>query len=215
MRGTALVLLGTQLMMACATASPPPPQLTPTAEQELELRRGDRLRIEVWRNPEFSGDFKIGADGGLVHPLYKDVRVAGLTLPVARDRLTSFLGTYLQGVQLVVEPLSSVTISGEVREPNVYHLSRGTTIAEAIGHAGGPTASAQLDEVRLVRGGSEYQLSLSEELTTYGSVEVESGDQIYVDRESEFSVIRDIIAPVSTLAVLVLTIIRISDRTNN
>ncbi len=141
--------------------------------------------------------------------------MAGLSLPAARERLSGFLGTYLQGVQLVVEPLSSVTISGEVRQPNVYHLARGTTIAEAIGQAGGPTAAAQLDRVHLVRDGSEYELSLSEELTTYGSVRVISGDQIFVDRQSEFSVIRDIVAPVSTLAVLVLTIIRISDRTND
>ena len=214
-RATALCLLSTQLVMACATASAPAELLAPKPEAELALKRGDILRIDVWRQPEFSGEFVIGADGALVHPLYQEVTVGGLTVPAARERLADFLTTYLQGARLVIEPRSSVTVSGEVRQPNVYHLARGTTIAEAIGHAGGPTAVARLDKVRLVRDGLEFAVSLRQELTSYGSVEVISGDQIFVDRRSTFSLWRDIIAPVATLTGLTWTIIRISDRTAN
>ncbi len=214
-RATALCLACTQWVMACASAAPPSEFVIPTPEEQLELKRGDILRIDVWRQPEFSGEFEIGADGALVHPLYQEVTVAGLTLPAARQRLSAFLRTYLQGAQLVVEPLSGITVSGEVRRPSLYHLRWGTTIAEAIGHAGGPTAVARLDKVRLVRDGLEYELSLRQELTSYGNVEVISGDQIFVDRRSTFSVWRDIVAPVATLAALTLTLIRISEKTGN
>ncbi len=215
-RATALCLAYTQLMMmACASPSQPAEFVAPTPEQQLELNRGDILRIEVWRQPEFSGEFEISADGALVHPLYQEVTVAGLTLPAAHERLSEFLRTYLQGAQLVVEPLSGITVSGEVRRPNLYHLGWHTTVAEAIGHAGGPTAVAQLDKIRMVRHGSEYELSLRQELASYGNVEVVSGDQIFVDRRSEFSIWRDVIAPVATLAALTLTLIRISEKTGN
>lgn len=214
-RAIALCLLVSQGVMACATAAPPPTELiAPASEPQFRLKRGDILRIEVWRQPEYSGEFVIGADGSLIHPLYQEVPVADLTLPAARERLSEFLATYLQGARLVLEPLASVTVAGEVRQPNVYHLARGTTVAEAIGRAGGPTAYAELDRVRFVRNGSEYRLSLSEELTTYGSVEIASGDQIFVDRQSDVNFWRDIVAPISTLAALTLTIIRISDRTD-
>lgn len=214
-RTIALCLLVTQVAMACAAPAPRPTRLlAPASEPQVRLKRGDILRIEVWRQPEYSGEFVISADGSLIHPLYQEVPVADLTLPAARERLSEFLATYLQGARLVLEPLASVTVAGEVRQPNVYHLARGTTVAEAIGRAGGPTSFAELDRVRLVRDGSEYELSLSEELTTYGSVGVASGDQIFVDRVSDVNIWRDIVAPISTLAALTLTIIRISDRTN-
>jgi polysaccharide export outer membrane protein len=202
-------------MMACASATPDSQFLVPTPQQQPELKRGDILRVDVWRRPEFSGEFEISADGALVHPLYQEVTVAGLTLPAARQRLSEFLGTYLQGAQLVVEPLSSVTISGEVRQPNLYHVNWGTSIAQAIGRAGGPTRVARLDKVLLVRDGVEYELSLRQELSSYGNVDVLSGDQIFVDRQSEFNVWRDIVAPVATLAALTLTLIRISEKTGN
>ncbi len=226
-RATALCLAYTHLlMMACASPSQPTEFVAPTPEQQFELKRGDILRVEVWRQPEFSGDFQISSEGTLVHPLYQDVTVAGLTLPAARQRLSEFLGTYLQGAQLAVEPLSSVTISGEVDQPNVYHLAWGTTVAEAIGRAGGPTTEAQLDKIRLVRDGSEYELSLlqehwertgrswsmSQQLTSLWSVEVVSGDQIFVDQQSQFSIWKDIIVPVSVLASLTLTVILLSER---
>lgn len=213
-RATALLcLVSTQWVMACASVSTPGGNLVPTPEEQFTLKRGDILRIDVWRQPEFSGEFEISANGTLVHPLYQAISVAGLTLPAARQRLSEYLRTYLQGAHLVIEPYSSVTVSGEVRQPNLYHFKWGTSLAEAIGHAGGPTRVARLDKIRLLRDGTEYELSLRQEPTSYGSIEVLSGDQILVERESEFNVWRDIIAPVATLAALTLTIIRISEKT--
>ena len=214
-RATAICLLATQWVLACSSASPPAELLAPTPEPELELKRGDILRIYVWRQPEFSGDFVIGADSTLVHPLYQEVSVAGLTLPAARERLSEFLRTYLQGAQLVIAPLSSITVAGEVRQPNVYHFAWGTTIAEAIGHAGGPTPTARMDKIRLVRDGSLYEVSLTEELFTYGSVEVVSGDQIFVVQGSTFNIWKDVIAPATAVAFLVFTVLRIEEITKN
>src|SRR5829696_4609079 len=40
------------------------------------LTPGDSVRIEVWRKPEFSGDFVVAPDGTITHPLFRSVRVA-------------------------------------------------------------------------------------------------------------------------------------------
>jgi polysaccharide export outer membrane protein len=212
-RSLAFVLVCSQLLLSCA---PAPVQLpAPVPETQRELRPGDILRIEVWRQPEYSGEFRIGADGTLVHPLYREMQLEGLSEREARERITAFLGGYLQGARLVVEPLYGVSVAGEVRNPNVYYARRGTTVAEAIATAGGPTVRARLDEVLLTREGAEYRLILGPEMTTFGSVPVVSGDQILVEERSQFSIWRDVVAPVGTLASLMVAIIRISEKTGN
>ncbi|MGD2045940.1 MAG: SLBB domain-containing protein [Gemmatimonadota bacterium] len=177
------------------------------------LQPGSVLRIQVWRQPEYSGDFVLGVEGRLVHPLYQEVPLEGLTLAEARVAIEEFLAGYLQGAQITVEPLYRVSVGGEVREPAVYQVERGTTVAEAVAVAGGPTAVARLDQVTLARGNELYTLRLGEDVVTAGLLPVVSGDQIFIERESEFSVWRDVIGPVGTLAALVLSSIRISQST--
>ena len=88
-------------------------------------------------------------------------------------------------------------------------------MAEAVAMAGGPTAVARLDEVRLLRAGTEYLLRLeTEQLVTFGQLPLVSGDQILVERESDFSIWRDVVGPVATLAALLLTILRIGNERN-
>ena len=81
------------------------------------MQPGDFVRIDVWRQPDLSGEYAIGPDSALVHPLYQHVVVGGLTLPEAREQIGEFLRTFQQDVRFVVEPLRRVTVSGEVRQP--------------------------------------------------------------------------------------------------
>lgn len=211
--GAALTILGCHLLTACATTplTLPPPVVT----QERALQVGDILRIEVWRQAEYSGEFAIGAGGGLLHPLYQEIHIAGLSIPAARDLISEFLSGYLQTARIVVEPRYSVSVAGEVRQPNVYHVPPGTSVAHAIALAGGPTTQARLDRVLIVRDGEQFQLTLGEELTSFSTIPVVSGDQLLVYQMSGFNVWRDVVAPVGTIATLVLTIVRIGDRTGS
>ena len=210
-RALVSVLLLSQLVVACAGAQSQLPAIVPVQEQVL--RTGNVLRIQVWRQPEYSGDFVLGVEGRLVHPLYQEVQLEGLTLAQARTAIATFLADYLSGAQITVEPLYRVSVGGEVRQPAVYQVERGTTVAEAMALAGGPTAVARLDRVTLARGTDLYTLRLGEDVITAGQVPVVAGDQIFIERESQFSIWRDVIGPVGTLAALVLSSIRISQVT--
>jgi len=205
------VVAFSQIFMACASSQTELPEPVPVQDQVL--RPGSVVRIQVWRQPDYSGDFGLGVEGRLVHPLYQEVPLEGLSLSEARAAIGSFLAGYLQGAQITVEPLSRVSVGGEVREPAVYQVERGTTVAEAVALAGGPTAVARLDRVTLARGNELYTLRLGEDVVTAGQLQVVGGDQIFIERESEFSVWRDVIGPVGTLAALVLSSIRISEVT--
>src|SRR2546427_9104446 len=112
------------------------------------LRPGDVLRVNVWRHPELSGDFVVAPDSTLVDPVYQVVKVAGVPLPVVRERVRGVLSTYEQGVPFVLEPVFPVTVAGEVRQPNLYRLPEGTTFAQAIAQAGGAAALGPLGKVR-------------------------------------------------------------------
>jgi polysaccharide export outer membrane protein len=202
-----------QLLTACATATTVLPP--PVPERERQLQAGDVLRIEVWRQPEYSGEFEIGADGALVHPLYQEVQLRGMSERSARESIAEFLAGYLQNVRLVVEPLYSVSVAGEVRQPSVYQTPRGTTIAEAVAIAGGPTNRAHLNQILLVRSGTEYPLRLGEGLATFASIPLVSGDQLFVEQQRDFNIWRDVVGPIATLASLTLAIVRITDETAN
>lgn len=188
--------------------------LGPAAAQrhEATLRVGDALRINVWRHAELSGEFIIGPDSTLLHPVYQAVKVAGAPLPVVEERLRRLLVVYDQDVQLVVEPLFPVTVAGEVRLPNLYRLPRGTTLAQAVALAGGPTELGRLDKVRVNRRDSTMMINLGSGYSRYESLTIASGDQVIVARRSDFNVLRDLLYPLASLTAAVAAVMAYSQR---
>jgi protein involved in polysaccharide export with SLBB domain len=162
------------------------PGQLPTAGQfatrDDVLQPGDVLRIQVWRQEEFSGDFAIGPDNVL----------------------------FVQAADLVIEPLYPVTVAGEVRQPNLYHVPRGTTVAQAIGRAGGVTTQGRLDKIILQRRDSAMTIGITGDYSQWGAAPVNSGDQLFVERRRDFRFLRDVFQPVTTLAILILNIVRVS-----
>src|SRR5919204_4760716 len=70
----------------------------PPADQSM-LSPGDSVRIVVWRKPEFSGDFVVAPDGSVTHPLYRDVKIAGVPLATAEANIRRYLSQYDQNPQ--------------------------------------------------------------------------------------------------------------------
>lgn len=174
------------------------------------LRVGDALRITVWRQPELSGELVIASDSTLMHPVYQRVKVAGAPLSVVKERLRSLLVTYEQDVQLVIEPLFPVTVAGEVRQPNLYRLRQGTTFAQAVALAGGPTELGRLDKVRVIRRNNAMTINLGSGYSRYEALTITSGDQILVTRRSSFNLLRDVMYPLASLTAAVAAVLAYS-----
>ena len=161
------------------------------------LAPGDVLRIEVWRNKELSGDFPIAADGTITHPLYRELKVAGLPLPVVEDRIRTFLSRFDATPSFVLAPLMRVIVAGEARQPNIYNVPPGTTVAQAIAMAGGPSDRGRLDKVELRRLSGSTELDITKPDGSASRVEVHSGDEIIIARRR--SIMQDVIGPSSSI----------------
>jgi protein involved in polysaccharide export with SLBB domain len=162
-------------------------QSTPPAAY---LHPGDLLRVTVYGRPELSGDLDIAADSTLRHPLYRNVKVAGVPLSTVEERIRTLLRTFEADPKFVLDPLYHVAVGGEVREPKLLTLRPEVTIGQAIALAGGPNERGRVDRVRILRGDGEFMLDL-----TKSDVErVRSGDRIIVTKKGA-SFFRDVLLP--------------------
>jgi polysaccharide export outer membrane protein len=177
----------------------------------ITIKPGDVVRVTVWRKPELSGEFEVGADGTIRHPLYQTIEVAGVPLPTAESRLRSFLQQYETNPSFILEPLFRVTVGGEVRMPNVYTLSSEATVAQAVAQAGGFTERSMVRRVRLYRGNQELFVDLTRPDDGLAQQPIRSGDQIVVDRQR--SVFREYVAPVASIAGAIAAIVSVYIRT--
>lgn len=171
MRRTLLTLL----LVLCA--APAAAQDTTTA-----VRPADVIRLSVWRQPEFTGEFPIAPDGTILHPLLTEVRVVGRTRDQVREQLRQVLLRYETEPQFVFDYLYRIGLTGEVRLPNLYNLPPETTITQAVAAAGGVSEFGRLDQVRLIRGGRETILDLRNPAPEVAEMRIRSGDQIRVPR---------------------------------
>ncbi len=140
----------------------------PLPDDRYKLRGGDEIRLEVFREPEMSGIFRLTRPEGFIrHPLLGDVVLKGMTLEEAEasvhQRLAEdFLVNPRVILQLAREPVAprapeeadlQVLVMGQVRNPGAVTFQRGErlTLLEAISLAGGFTKGASRNRVRLVR----------------------------------------------------------------
>ena len=164
----------------------------------LVLKPGDVLRLTVWQRPELSGDFTIGGDGTIAHPVYHALHVSGVPIARVEGDVSEFLKTYVLVPQVAVQPLLHVGVSGEVKAPSVVLVPPHTPLAQVVAMSGGPTERGAMNRVRLIRDDRQIVIDLSGAARGGEPVDVRSGDQVWVDRQT--SVLRDHVAPLASVA---------------
>lgn len=195
-------LSGFYLLLALVSAPALRAQSAASPREESYLTPGDSVRVTVWRKPEFSGDFVVGPDGTITHPLYRTVKVADVPWRTAEANIRAFLSQYDENPQFVAEPLVRVSISGEVTRPQVFAVNPRTPLAEAVARAGGATREGRRDRVRVFRperDGTRRELVVDLEHPERGLAlsPVHSGDEILIDRRRSF--LRDVLVPTLTV----------------
>jgi polysaccharide export outer membrane protein len=133
-------------------ASEPDPR-----KAEFVLGPSDVLHINVWKNPDLSGDTIVRPDGTITLPLVGDIHAAGRTSAEIRTELTQRLAAFIKDdsavVTVAVTAINSYrfTISGNVERPGTYNASHYVTVAEAMALAGGPNRYADPEEAVVIR----------------------------------------------------------------
>ncbi len=158
---------------------PPPPEPILIPEPEIPLPdskgytlgAGDRLQIDIFNVPEYSGEngqHQVQIDGTLNLPLIGNVSVQGITLDKAKELIQEKYGEYLQipivNLNLLAARPLKIAIAGEVQHPGSYTISpivsqggnskSGTklpTVTKALQVAGGVTTSADIRQIKIRR----------------------------------------------------------------
>jgi protein involved in polysaccharide export with SLBB domain len=178
------------------------------ASSDATLRPGDAVRVAVWQRPDLSGEFVVSGNGRLAHPILQDAVVTGVPFDEATLRLRALLRQFVGEVRFTVDPLVRVAVSGEVRQPSLYHLSPDMTIAFAVALAGGPTDRGRLSRVVLLRDGVRTEVDVNDPEDPLATATLRSGDQILVTRTRD--ILREYIAPLASVTGAVAALLRLA-----
>jgi len=160
-------------------------------DYEYLIGPDDGLEITVFQIEELSGLRKVDSRGEIRMPLIDSVKIAGLSVGQAEEKLESaYSADYLQDPQINIEIVNyasqQVTILGAVFKPGVYPLTTQTTLLQVIAMAGGPNRVANEQGVVVFRkeaGGNVYgyQVNLDEIVAGIKTdPEVAAGDRVVV-----------------------------------
>jgi polysaccharide export outer membrane protein len=139
------------------TARPAARAVPPGAwmESEYRLGPGDKLRVEVFEQPQISQSLQIRPDGKITIPHVGEIAAAGQTSLELRDALTASLKEYVLNpvVTVIVQEATSaqVCIIGEVRAPGCQVMTGPTTVLQALSRANGVTEFANRSAIRILR----------------------------------------------------------------
>src|SRR3954470_14056 len=142
-------------------ASPPAsPSSSPSSGEtavatDYRMFPGDKLRIEVYKDPQLSQSLQIRPDGKITLPFVGDILAAGQTPTQLRDSLTTSLKEYITNpvvTVIVVESTpQSIYVMGEVKNSGPLPMKGQLSIMQAIAMAGGFSDFANKKDIRVQR----------------------------------------------------------------
>ena len=138
-------------------------QLQPTANSPktsygpYALRPNDQVRVQVYNEPDITGDYQVDSAGYLSIPLAGRVKAAGLTASQLEHSITSRLkGGILNDprVTIQVSTYAPIYIHGEVKKSGEFPFRPGLTVMDAVAAAGGFTYRADDSRAYVRRSGT-------------------------------------------------------------
>jgi polysaccharide export outer membrane protein len=163
------------LLAVAATAAQTPPQRSPSTAAstaaaapaandaatvpEYRISRGDKLRIEVYKDTYLSQSVQVRPDGRITLPLAGDLGAEGLTSIELRDRISTMLKEYVANpvvTVIVVETVDPVVyVMGEVNNPGSVPIRGALTVLQALAVTGGFKDFANPKDIRILRRGAD------------------------------------------------------------
>ncbi|MCI4643747.1 MAG: polysaccharide export protein [Hyphomonadaceae bacterium] len=179
------LLFGMVILAACQSGTMPSGPVDtagPAVERVVtayQLDNGDSLRVNVFGEPELSGDYAVDGTGAISMPLIGTVEVAGMTVTEFQDTIEARLADgYLVEPRVSAEVTSfrPFYILGEVNRPDEYAYTSGLTVMNAVAAAGGFTYRANRKDVFIRSEGEPQERRVT--LTT--TTQVRPGDTIRI-----------------------------------
>lgn len=133
-----------------------------TAGAEYMLGAEDVLIVSVWKDEHLTREVVVRPDGFVSFPLIGDVQAAGRTVEELRTdvakRLTKFIPNPQVSVTLTKLLSYRIYVLGRVNRPGEYTVGHTADVLQALSLAGGLTAYAAENDIRVMRriNGEQY-----------------------------------------------------------
>jgi polysaccharide biosynthesis/export protein len=166
------------------------------------LGPGDRLRVDIFNVPEYSGEVYVLGDGAVNLPVIGTIPVQGMTVPRASSLLTAYFSRYVKRPIVTISVLAprpvQFAIAGEVTRAGSYIIPftgdnrKFPSITQAIQLAGGTTQTANLRQVQVRRAatGRIAYVNMFDVLqrgNTSQDITLRDGDTIYISRSENIT----------------------------
>jgi polysaccharide export outer membrane protein len=174
---------------------PEKPEAPPSLDYVIGI--GDVVQVSVAGKPEFNalpaaGTSKVNGsrvDGtGCIHlPFLGAVKVAGMTITQAREKLQQELQKYFKEPWVVVEVAEfrsqPLYLLGQFKNSGTFYLDRPMTLVQGLSLGSGFDPSANLRAARISRGGRIMRVDLADLLLSGDArqnIWLQGGDAIYI-----------------------------------
>jgi polysaccharide export outer membrane protein len=188
------LLVALALMSGCGRARPTGPARLPPPAMSTIVGLGDVFAVSVLGEKEIPGEFRVQPDGTIDFPYLDRLAVSGLEPQQIEELIKKELVERKilvdPQVTLIVKQYNSkkVSVVGAVQKPGSLAWSEGMKLVDAISLAGGLTALADGDHVRITRNvGTSKTVTATvsiDDITDGKSPDVplQAGDTIKVDQ---------------------------------
>ena len=172
------------------------PVLKPHTEQRYKLVPGDVVELSYRYTPEFNQTVTVQPDGFISVQVIGDLKVGGLTLDEAREKITQKASVRLKDPELALflrefqRPY--IVVSGEVTNVGRFEMRENLTALQAIMISGGFKESAKSNQVIVFRKLNDDMAevrtlnfkSISKANDLENDLPLQPGDIVYVPRST-------------------------------
>lgn len=204
-RGALLALV---LLAACGRSRPSVSPIPAAMLEPWTTQPGDQIKVNVWREPELSGDLFVQNDGTAIFPALGRIKVGGLTADSLNALLINRFRDRIVNTPVDVMLVRPLAVFGSVRAPGVYPVDPTATAIQLIARAGGTVGAEGLPRVQLLRfDGTRLDLTVEQSL---GAFNLRSGDAIFVQDQSWWIRNQRQINTAAAVSTIVASVISIS-----
>jgi len=160
--------------------------------QDYKINPEDILKITFLEHPELNKTTKVGLDGNISLPVVSNINAEGLTISELTQKIISEFSIYSisvtkLSVEIVAYESNKIYVTGHVTTPGKYVFEEIPDLWVVISEAGGPTESANLNNVLIIHSGKEKESTTTvnlAEILQNGNFselpELKAGDNIFV-----------------------------------
>jgi polysaccharide biosynthesis/export protein len=152
------------LLALCATAVASDSPNPPVVSDGYKLRAGDLLQVSVWKETDLQGEVLIRPDGGISFALAGELEAAGHTVAelttLLEIRIRKFIPDAVVTITVKAAAGNRIYVIGKVNKAGDFPLIGPIDVMQALTLAGGATAFADTNAIRILRRDGDRQVSI-------------------------------------------------------